>query len=87
MERDENEHLEAGQNVQGTFHLADFFVDASDLDAKTDVKQSGRTTKELRHRADLKRVLEILFGHPNRTPTRDEYGCSRRRPQCDGLPN
>ncbi len=24
--------------------------------------------------AELKRVMEILFGHPNRTPTRDEFG-------------
>jgi deoxycytidylate deaminase len=25
-------------------------------------------------KAELKRIMEILFGHPNRTPTRDEFG-------------
>ena len=75
MRRDEKEHLDWGQNVLGTFHLADIFIDASDLDAKSDVvDMEGATRRDLKHRAELKRSFEILFGHPNRTPSRDEFG-------------
>jgi cytidine deaminase len=48
-----------GQNVRKTFPTADFFVDA---DSREGLQQS------------LGRMLEILFGHPFHTPTRDEYG-------------
>lgn len=75
MARDEKEHLIWGQNVLGTFHLADIFIDASDLDAKlATAEREGSGTSELKHRAELKRCFEILFGHPNRTPSRDEFG-------------
>jgi deoxycytidylate deaminase len=56
--RDRDENRARGQDVEGTFHQADFFVDASDPN---------------RLRSDVERSLEILFGHPFRTPTRDEY--------------
>lgn len=56
--RDRKENLTGGQDVEGTFHQADFFVDASDAKAL---------------REDVVRSLEILFGHPFRTPTRDEF--------------
>jgi cytidine deaminase len=59
MDRDEREERAGGQNVSGTFHRADFFIRAWDSKVA---------------RADLERTMEILFGAPFRTPTRDEYG-------------
>lgn len=56
--RDEEEDRERGQNVSETFHRADFFVRAWDKDIA---------------RKDVQRTLEILFGSPFRTPTRDEH--------------
>lgn len=56
--RDEKEEIERGQDVSGTFHRADFFVRAADREAI---------------REDVERTLEILFGSPFRTPTRDEH--------------
>jgi deoxycytidylate deaminase len=57
MRRDRSEQIDHGQDVEGTFHRGDFFIDAT-------------TALE----SQLRRTLEILFGHPNRTPTRDEFG-------------
>lgn len=59
VERDEKEERSRGQDVSGTFHRADFFISAWN-----------------RHvvRTELRRTLEILFGAPYRTPTRDEQG-------------
>ena len=48
-----------GQRVNETFHLADFFVEI--LDGRTDLE------------CNVRRLVEIWFGHPNRTPTFDEY--------------
>jgi deoxycytidylate deaminase len=48
-----------GQNVRGAFPLADNFVDA-------------RTTIEVQR--SLERFVELIFGYPFHTPTRDEYG-------------
>ena len=59
ISRDEKEELEGGQDVSGTFHHADFFVRG----------WSAEVARE-----DLERILEVLFGSPFRTPTRDEYG-------------
>lgn len=60
IERDYDEQAgAAGQNVGGAFHLADLFVDESDK-------------KSLQH--NIKRFVEILFGHPFHTPTQEEYG-------------
>lgn len=59
MLRDEDEHIPHGQRVRDTFHMSDFFVNLSgDGD-------------ELR--STVVRTLDILFGHPYRTPTFDEY--------------
>jgi deoxycytidylate deaminase len=55
----EEEQLHGGQDVVGTYQQADFFIDATNADS----------TKK-----DVIRTLEILFGHPFRTPTRDEFG-------------
>ena len=52
------EEIPAGQDVSGTFHQSDFFVDAEDP-----------TTM----RRDIARTLRMMFGHPHETPTRDEY--------------
>lgn len=57
VRRDNKEPTEYGQDVEGTFHRGDFFIDAT-----------------VNMRAQLMRSMEILFGHPNRTPTRDEFG-------------
>jgi deoxycytidylate deaminase len=60
VERDEKDEKRArGQDVSGTFHRADFFVRGSDPEVA---------------RGDIQRTLEILFGSPFRTPTRDEHG-------------
>lgn len=58
-ERDEKEERTRGQDVSGTFHRADFFI-------------RGWNRKVVRE--DVRRTLEILFGSPFRTPTRDEHG-------------
>jgi cytidine deaminase len=59
VERDEKEERTRGQDVSGTFHRADFFIRGWDRDVI---------------RKDVQRTLEILFGSPFRTPTRDEQG-------------
>jgi deoxycytidylate deaminase len=58
IERDEKEEEKRGQDVSGTFHRADFFIRGSSRDVV---------------REDLDRTVEILFGSPFRTPTRDEH--------------
>jgi cytidine deaminase len=58
IERDWAEQVEAGQDVVGTFQQADFFIDTTDTTAT---------------REHIVRTLQILFGHPFRTPTRDEF--------------
>jgi deoxycytidylate deaminase len=58
VNRDWSEEEEGGQNVRGTFHESDFFIDAHD---------------EKSIRRDLDRLLRILFGYPYATPTREEY--------------
>ncbi len=57
IERDALEGPEYGQRVRDVFHLADAFVSMDE----PDVQQQ------------LERVMDILFGHPHRTPTRDEH--------------
>ena len=57
--RDHSEEEAGGQEVGRTFHLADFFIRADGPDAA---------------KTDIERTMEILFGHPFRTPTRDEFG-------------
>ena len=56
--RDEAEEAdEFGQNVRGAFPLADFFVDARSAPALS---------------SSIERCLDIFFGDPFRTPSRDE---------------
>ena len=60
VSRDEKElGRRLGQNVGKTIPEADYFLDASDI---------GRLD------AGLDRLMELLFGHPVVTPSRDEYG-------------
>lgn len=60
IERDELEvGKPLGQDVKDAFPCADLFVDATDKD------QMER---------NIRRFVELIFGHPFHTPTRDEYG-------------
>ncbi|MBN9430704.1 MAG: hypothetical protein J0H09_29785 [Burkholderiales bacterium] len=57
--RDEKEErTKLGQNVAGTFPLADVFVDC---------QSRSQLTKH------IERFVDLIFSHPFRTPTRDEY--------------
>lgn len=60
MERDEQESGDdSGQNVQNTFCMADVFIDS---DREEDIARQ------------IERFIQILFGHPFRTPTTVEMG-------------
>lgn len=59
IKRDEAEDKPFGQRTRDTFYLADFFVH---LDANED-----------RRRKSLQRILNLIFGHPYRTPIFDEF--------------
>ncbi|MFH0702447.1 MAG: anti-phage dCTP deaminase [bacterium] len=61
--RDEDEHLSHGQCTSETFHLSDFFIH---IDESIDESQN-------KMKNSLNRILEILFGHPYKTPTFDEF--------------
>jgi cytidine deaminase len=58
VDRDEREEEKRGQDVSGTFHRADFFIRGWDREVI---------------QKDVRRTLNILFGSPFRTPTRDEH--------------
>ncbi len=55
--RDESEEFQYGQHMRDAFHLSDAFVNI-DADDATD---------------QLARIMELIFGKPSLTPTRDEY--------------
>lgn len=58
--RDEQDSKDKwGQRVRKAFPISDLFVEANDRSKLV---------------ASLRRVMEILFSHPYRTPTRDEIG-------------
>lgn len=60
MKRDEEEEgREFGQRTRDTFHLADFFIYLDD--------------SEDRRRNSVRRIVELVFGHPHVTPTFDEF--------------
>ncbi len=60
VQRDEKEAgKKLGQDVRGTFPLADFFVNVSDAN-----KISG----------NIDRLWDLFFGKPSLSPTRDEFG-------------
>ena len=55
--RDQDEELEYGQRTRDTFYLADVFVELA-----------GE-----KYKVQLERFLELVFGHPFKTPTREEH--------------
>jgi deoxycytidylate deaminase len=59
MQRDKLEMCSYGQQVNQTFHLADFFVGWSD-----DIERVQKS---------VHRFVDIIFGDPHRTPTFGEY--------------
>ena len=63
MERDEAEGPTYGQKTRDTFHLSDFFVHL----------MAGDESEQLKTQETLGRFLEIIFGHPYKTPIFDEY--------------
>lgn len=65
VSRDESEEDDDfGQNVRETFPLGDVFIDVE---------------KKEKTRLALSRFIEIYFGYPFHTPTRDEFGISIAR--------
>lgn len=59
IEKDQNSGFkEFGQNVQKAFPLGDFFLEAGNKD-------------EIRR--EVRRFIELVFSHPFRTPSSDEY--------------
>jgi deoxycytidylate deaminase len=59
MQRDKKENVSHGQQVNKTFHLADFFV--------------GWSEDPKRIKNSIYRFIDIIFGDPHRTPTFGEY--------------
>lgn len=57
--RDEAERVEFGQDVSHTFFRADAFIDATERPAAEEA---------------TRRFVEVVFGHPFATPTREELG-------------
>ncbi|HEU4889526.1 MAG TPA: anti-phage dCTP deaminase [Thermoanaerobaculia bacterium] len=57
--RDEAERADFGQDVSHTFFRADAFVDATERPLADDA---------------IRRFVEVVFGHPFATPTREELG-------------
>ena len=57
IQRDQDEEMSYGQRTRDTFYLADVFVEL----------------KGEKYRDQLERFLELVFGHPFQTPTREEH--------------
>ena len=53
----EDEDKDYGQRTRDTFHRSDVFVELH----------------EDRYKRELKRYLQLIFGYPYNTPTRDEH--------------
>lgn len=58
MERDQDEDIDLGQRVRAAFELSDIVVDVSKPDSE----------------AQIRRLVELLFGNVQKTPTMAEYG-------------
>jgi deoxycytidylate deaminase len=59
IERDADEQIPCGQRTSDTFHLSDFFIR---------IEENHEKWKN-----SLWRILDIIFGHPYRTPDFDEF--------------
>lgn len=68
MTRDRQEGATYGQQLVDTFHLSDFFAGWEEAE---DTKVKDRSIQLLHN--SLYRFVEIVFGHPHRTPTFGEY--------------
>lgn len=68
MVRDKKENRKFGQQLVETFHLSDFFAG---WEEDEDAEKQRRSIQLLKNSID--RFIEIMFGHPNRTPTFGEY--------------
>ena len=68
MGRDRQEKDDYGQKLVDTFHLADVFFGLSDGKDKIEQERYVKFVKN-----NIGRFIEIVFGHPNRTPTFGEY--------------
>jgi len=68
MDRDKQESQKHGQKLVDTFHLADFFAGWQTSQKK--IKKEKY--KNFLHN-NISRFIDIIFGHPNKTPTFDEY--------------
>jgi deoxycytidylate deaminase len=64
IDRDAGEEISFGQQVTKTYHLADFFIEATGIDEES----------ESAIRDQVRRYFDLLFGRKIITPTRDEYG-------------
>lgn len=64
MARDEEEEDKLGQRVREAFQLADVVVDVTQPDSVEE---------------QIRRIVELLFGNLQLTPTRDEYGMALAR--------
>lgn len=60
IEKDTAEDKPHGQKTRDTFQLSDFFI------------KQGQNTKEDSQK-DIHRIFDLIFGHPYKTPTRDEH--------------
>lgn len=58
IKRDESESDKLGQHMRDAFHLADGFIDMDSDDVNDQIS----------------RILDLIFGKPCVTPTKDEYG-------------
>src|ERR1039458_5091104 len=68
MDRDRKENRDFGQQLVDTFHLSDFFAGWEENDEPQIREKSIQLLKN-----SIDRFIEIMFGHPNRTPTFGEY--------------
>src|ERR1035441_2134326 len=68
MDRDKKENRDFGQQLVETFHLSDFFAGSEENDDRETRERSIQLLKN-----SIDRFIEIMFGHPNRTPTFGEY--------------
>lgn len=60
MDRDQGEDNDYGQHTIDAFHLADYFI-----------KYDNKTNEHIKN--SCKRFLELIFGHPYKTPTFNEF--------------
>ncbi len=85
MKRDKKEDVRFGQQVNDTFHLSDFFVGWGGDDEESTAVQltfadsAGENSDSIhsqnrkRVEASIFRFIDIIFGHPHKTPTFGEY--------------